>query len=283
MHLYLIIGGVLHLLAGVHSAAVRQDTGVKSASVGENVTLHCFYNTQVAMHFSWYRQTFGGGPQLVSNFYKHDEPSKIYHWLSKNPRYSVQRAEGMNHLNISDVQLSDSARYFCGSSHSNIAEFGDGVFLSIKGVNLKEIIQWPVSETLHPGDTVTFNCTIHSGTCGGDQSVYWFHHGSRGGVLKTRVDECKHLSAPPGSPSQNCIYHLQKVNVSSSDAGTYYCAVASCGELLLGNGSELLVKDGNQGDPMAPMTTLVWLSISRTVIIFLLVAIGLLVEISKSR
>ncbi|XP_062417582.1 uncharacterized protein LOC134102882 [Pungitius pungitius] len=283
MHLYLIIGGVLHLLAGIQSAAVTQDTGVKSATVGDNVTLHCFYDTQVAMHFSWYRQTFGGGPQLVSNFYKHDEPSKVYHWLLKNPRYSVQRAEGMNHLNISDVQLSDSARYFCGSSHSNIAEFGDGVFLSVKGVNLKEIIQWPVSETLHPGDTVTFNCTIHSGTCDGDQSVYWFQHRSRGGVLKTRVDECEHLSAPPGSPSQSCVYHLQKVNVSSSDAGTYYCAVASCGELLLGNGSELLVKDGNQGDPRAPMTTLVWLSISRTVTLFLLVTICLLVEISKSR
>uniref|UniRef100_G3Q928 Ig-like domain-containing protein n=1 Tax=Gasterosteus aculeatus aculeatus TaxID=481459 RepID=G3Q928_GASAC len=257
MHLYMIIGGVFHLLAGIQSAAVRQDTGVKSASVGDNVTLHCFYNTQVAMHFSWYRQTLGGGPELLSNFYKHDEPSKVFHWLEKNPRYSVQREEGMNHLNISEVQLSDSATYFCGSSHSNIAEFGDGIFLSVKGVNLKEIVQWPVSQTLHPGGTVTFNCTTHSGTCDGDQSVYWFQHGSRQGVLK-------------------------KVNVSSSDAGTYYCAVASCGELLFGNGSELLVKDGNHDDPMAQMKTLVWLSIIRSVILFLLVTICLLVELSKS-
>nr|XP_040039161.1 uncharacterized protein LOC120823130 [Gasterosteus aculeatus aculeatus] len=281
MHLYMIIGGVFHLLAGIQSAAVRQDTGVKSASVGDNVTLHCFYNTQVAMHFSWYRQTLGGGPELLSNFYKHDEPSKVFHWLEKNPRYSVQREEGMNHLNISEVQLSDSATYFCGSSHSNIAEFGDGIFLSVKGVNLKEIVQWPVSQTLHPGGTVTFNCTTHSGTCDGDQSVYWFQHGSRQGVLKARGDKCKPVSSPPAS-SQSCVYHLQKVNVSSSDAGTYYCAVASCGELLFGNGSELLVKDGNHDDPMAQMKTLVWLSIIRSVILFLLVTICLLVELSKS-
>ncbi|KAM8899878.1 immunoglobulin kappa light chain-like isoform 2-T2 [Spinachia spinachia] len=266
MHLYMIIGGVFHLLAGIQSAAVRQDTGVKSVCVGDNVTLHCFYTNQVAMHFSWYRQTLGGGLQLLSHFYKHDEPSKVYHCLEKNPRYSVQREEGINHLKISDVQLSDSARYFCGSSHSNIGEFGDGVFLSVKGVNLKEIVQLPVSETLHPGGTVTFNCTIHSGTCDRDQSVYWFQHGARQGVLKTREDECNHISTPQGSPSQSCLYHLQKVNVSSSDAGTYYCAVASCGELLFGNGSELIVKDCNP----AQIRTLVWLSIIRTVILFFL-------------
>ncbi|KAK9524523.1 hypothetical protein VZT92_016911 [Zoarces viviparus] len=281
MHLYMIICEVFHLSAGIQSAAVKQDTGVVSASIGDNVILHCFYTTQVAMHFSWYRQTLGSGPELLSNFYKYDEPSKVFQWLENNPRFSVQRKEGMNHLNISDVRLSDSATYFCGSTHSNMAEFGDGVFLSVKGANLKEIVQWPASETIQPGGTVTFNCTVHSGTCDGEHSVYWFRHGSRQGVLQTHGDQCKHVSTPPGYPSQSCVYHLQKVNLSFSDAGTYHCAVASCGEVLFGNGSELLVKDDGK-DQMAQMTTLVWLSIVRTVILLFLVSICLLVYIGKS-
>ncbi|XP_054457050.1 uncharacterized protein LOC129093158 [Anoplopoma fimbria] len=235
----MIICGVCHLSAGIQSAAVKQDTGVISANVGDNVTLHCFYNTQVAMHFSWYRQTLGGGPELLSNFYKYDNPSKVFPGLEKNPRFSVQRKEGMNHLNISDVHLSDSATYFCGSTHSNTAEFGEGIFLSIKGASLKEIVQWPVSETIKPGGTVAFKCTVHSGTCDGEHSAYWFRHGSGQGVLHTLRDQCKHVSTPPGSPSQSCVYHWQKKNLSSSDAGTYYCAVASCGEVLFGNGSKL--------------------------------------------
>lgn len=120
----------------IQSAAVKQDTGVTSAFVGDNVTLHCFYDSQVAMHFSWYRQTLGSGPELLSTIYKYDKPSKVFPWMEKNPRFSVQREEGVNHLHISDVHFSDSALYFCGSSHSNIVEFGEGVFLSVQGIVL---------------------------------------------------------------------------------------------------------------------------------------------------
>lgn len=127
---------LVHLSAVIQSAAVVQDTEVVSASVGDNVTLHCFYDSQVSMHFSWYQQTLGGRPELLSIFYKYDEPSKVFDWMEKNPRFSVQRKEGMNHLHITDVRFSDSAMYFCGSSHSNVVEFGNGVFLSVKGIVL---------------------------------------------------------------------------------------------------------------------------------------------------
>lgn len=149
------------------------------------------------------------------------------------------------------------------------------------GAKLKEIVQGPVSKTIQPGGSVTLDCTVHTGTCDGEHSVYWFRHESRQGILHVQGDRRKHVSAS-GSRSQSCVYHLQKMNLSSSDSGTYYCAVASCGEILFGNGSKVLVK-GDADDPVAQMRILFWLSVSRTGILLFFVIICLLVYISKRR
>lgn len=126
----------VHLSAVIQSDAIKQDAGVRFAAAGERVTLHCFYENQVAMHFSWYRQALGGRPELLSTIYKYDNPSKVFHTLQKNPRFSVEMKDGTNHLHISDTHLSDSATYYCGTSHSNMVEFGEGIFLSVKGILL---------------------------------------------------------------------------------------------------------------------------------------------------
>ncbi|XP_008285404.1 Ig heavy chain Mem5-like [Stegastes partitus] len=282
MHPYVIICGVFHLSAVIQSQTLRQDTGVKAVTVGDDVTLFCFYNSQVAMHFSWYRQQLGSKPELLSTIYKFGDSSKVFSWLEKNPRFTVERDEGMNHLKISDIQLSDSATYYCGSSHSNMVEFGEGVFLSVKGATRQHqgIIQEPASETIPPGGSVSLNCTVNTGFCDDEPSVYWFRHGSRQGILHAHRDRCKPVSAP-APPSQNCVYHLQKVNLSSSDAGTYYCAVASCGEILFGNGSTLLVGDAVE-DQVAQIRILAWLSIIRTGILLFFLTVCLIVYVSKT-
>uniref|UniRef100_A0A8C7LUH8 Ig-like domain-containing protein n=1 Tax=Oncorhynchus mykiss TaxID=8022 RepID=A0A8C7LUH8_ONCMY len=193
-----------------------------SANVGDTVTLHCFHEGNLAMHFLWYNQPFGYNPQLMSTFYEYEK-------------------------NISDVQLSDSAEYYCGSSYSNMVEFAEGYILIVKGSRNTTVVQQPVSESDQPGDSVTLNCTIHTETCAGEHSVYWFRHGSgesRPGIIYThgdRSDQCE-KSPEAGSPTQSCVYNLPKRNLSLSDAGTYYCAVASCGEILFGNGTKLDIK-----------------------------------------
>ena len=87
-------------------------------------------------------------------------------------------------------------------------------------------------------------------------------------LVQTRIFQSKHVSTAQ-SPSQSCVYHIEKMNLISSDAGTYYCAVASCGEILFGSGSELLIKDDVE-DPMTQIRVLVWLSIIRTGILLCL-------------
>ncbi|KAF3836875.1 hypothetical protein F7725_004339 [Dissostichus mawsoni] len=42
-------------------------------------------------------------------------------------------------------------------------------------------------------------------------------------------------------PAWSCVHSLSKQNVSLSDAGTYYCAVALCGEIIFGKGTRLEV------------------------------------------
>uniref|UniRef100_A0A674EF42 Ig-like domain-containing protein n=1 Tax=Salmo trutta TaxID=8032 RepID=A0A674EF42_SALTR len=77
--------------------------------------------------------------------------------------------------------------------------------------------------------------------------VYWFRHGSgesHPAIIYThgdRSDQCE-KSPEAGSHTQSCVYNLPKRNLSLSDAGTYYCAVASCGEIMFGNGTKLDIK-----------------------------------------
>ncbi|XP_027894787.1 basement membrane-specific heparan sulfate proteoglycan core protein-like [Xiphophorus couchianus] len=233
------------------------------------------------MHFSWYRQKLGKRPELLSTIYKYDDPSKVFHWLEKNPRFSVERSEGINHLHISDVQLSDSATYYCGSSYSNSVEFGEGVFLNVEGTNHVELVQEPNSETLQPGSSVTFNCTVDTEACEGGHTVLWYRHGAYQAVLRTHTSQCEITSAQQKS-SQACVYHLQKNNLSSSDAGTYYCVVASCGKMLFGSGSELLIRRHAE-ERLSQTGTFFWLSVFRCGILLLFVIICVCIYIRKSQ
>ncbi|CAL8332994.1 unnamed protein product [Gadus morhua 'NCC'] len=42
---------------------------------------------------------------------------------------------------------------------------------------------------------------------------------------------------------ESCVYTLPKNNINSSDAGTYYCALAACGEVVFGSGTTLDITD----------------------------------------
>uniref|UniRef100_A0A674EE35 Ig-like domain-containing protein n=1 Tax=Salmo trutta TaxID=8032 RepID=A0A674EE35_SALTR len=192
-----------------------------SANIGDTVTLHCSHEGKLALHFLWVKKTLGDGPQLTSNLH-----------------FSVQSGKGIKNQRISDMQLSDSV------------EFGEGSILIVKGSasRITTVVQQPVSESVQPGDSVTLNCTIRTETCAGEHSVYWFRHGSgesHPGIIYTHGDRSDWCEKSPEAcpPTQSCVYNLPKRNLSLSDAGTDYCAVASCGEILFGNGTKLYIKD----------------------------------------
>ncbi|XP_064787640.1 uncharacterized protein LOC135510552 [Oncorhynchus masou masou] len=276
---------MVHGVAGTESSSISQKNGLMSANVGDTVVLRCFNKGDVRIMFSWYKQSFGNIPQLISTIYKYDRNATFYQEFKGNPRFSVEGGQGKNNLMIADVELSDTGTYYCGSAYGNNLEFGQGVILIIKGSDSRNltILQQPVSESIQPGDSVTLNCTIHTETCAGEHSVYWFRHGSgesHPGIIYThgdRSDQCE-KSPEAGSPTQSCVYNLPKRNLSLSDAGTYYCAVASCGEILFGNGTKLDVEDCGI-DPQMEM--LVLLSIIRSGILLCCLIIIIIVYITR--
>ncbi|KAG7465342.1 hypothetical protein MATL_G00175330 [Megalops atlanticus] len=234
-----------------HANAVVQPNLTIAAAVGETVTLTCIHPTDDFSSIIWFRHTIGQQPQYIVGTYRHSTNYSFYSGFKDTQRFTSQKEQGMFNLRISKIQASDSAIYYCAAVYSIEVKIGAGTFLTLKGSqsNSRTVVQQPVSEPLQSGDSVTLQCTIRTQTCAGEHSVYWFRQGSgesSPGIIYTHgnsSDQCERSSGA-GSPTQSCVYKLPKRNLSPSDAGTYYCAVATCGEILFGNGTRLDV----QGD-----------------------------------
>ncbi|XP_078101818.1 uncharacterized protein LOC144514963 isoform X2 [Sander vitreus] len=198
------------------SSSLHQESSFVSAKTGDNFTLRCFYESDVASRFYWYKQTLGQKPKLISTFYKY-ETNGIFHDEFKNdPRFTLDtETEGT----LVDVERS--------------------------GLNVPATVHQSSSESIQPGGSVTLNCTVHSGTCDGEHSVYWFKNSeeSQPGLIYThggRNDQCERK---PNTQTHTCVYKLPMKSLNLSHAGTYYCAVASCGHILFGDGTKLELED----------------------------------------
>ncbi|XP_028285559.1 uncharacterized protein LOC114451184 [Parambassis ranga] len=223
---------------------LRASCALTYAGRGDNVTLPCF---STAKYLSWYKQVAGEQPQMISNYYKYNSiPNMFYNQFKDDQRFSVHAGEGFYHLIISNVQDSDSAMYFCGNTTIIGTTFYKGALLVLKESMCRLVLQQPASDSVQPGSSTTLNCTVVNGSREGEDYVYWFRKDSQSshiGVMyiHTHSSSSSKCVTSSGSPAQSCMYSLSKRNVSLSDAGTYYCAVASCGEILFGRGTTLTV------------------------------------------
>ncbi|KAK9518360.1 hypothetical protein VZT92_023669 [Zoarces viviparus] len=143
--------------------------------------------------------------------------------------------------------LSDTGVYYCLRVNLLDVILLKGTFLRIRGPepNITTVIQERTSDPVRPGGSVTLQCSVLSDseekTCPAEQSVFWFRAGSDESYPSViyahgTSDGCE--KSPETHSPQKCVYSFSK-NVSSSDAGTYYCAVATCGEILFGSGTKL--------------------------------------------
>ncbi|XP_039866043.1 signal-regulatory protein beta-2-like isoform X2 [Simochromis diagramma] len=216
---------------------------VKTVQLGEPVTLTCALPKGLQSgEVHWYKQNHGDTLKLIMTSFKSTPPEY-------GPAFSRSRFEEHNDNNFSNVTILKTVQEDEGIYHCGLTEWirtnWSGTYLFVKGNNQKASVvvqQLTGSNPIHPGDTVTFQCSVsHSvnKTCPGGLRVLWFRDRSHESHPVIYADVNTHDECEKRSDTQKrCIYRFSK-NVSSSDAGTYYCAVATCGEILFGNGTKL--------------------------------------------
>ncbi|XP_027863902.1 uncharacterized protein LOC114138712 isoform X1 [Xiphophorus couchianus] len=221
---------------------------VVTIELGEPVTLTCAFtdNFQSTTWIHWYKQNAGDTLKLIVSQQNLIKP--IYGPEFSTSRFDVKNTNKMSNLTILKTVQQDEGMYHCiqtdmyGSTCS-------GTYLSIQ-VNSERtmsytVVQQPaVFHPHHPDDLVTLQCFILSDskntTCSEEPCVFWFKTGSN----KAYPDMIYTDGKKPGNCDQKfdsqekCIYNFSK-SFSSSDVGMYYCAVATCGQIVFGNGTSL--------------------------------------------
>uniref|UniRef100_A0A3B3YKQ7 Ig-like domain-containing protein n=1 Tax=Poecilia mexicana TaxID=48701 RepID=A0A3B3YKQ7_9TELE len=155
-----------------------------------------------------------------------------------NPRFQVENVGYINLLIIRNVSKEDEATYLCQAGAAYNLAFVNGTNLII--YRPKSVKVSHNEQLANPTGSETLQCSVLSDsnitTCSGDPSVFWFRSRSEKSfpdMIYTdgkKSENCKKRSDSP----KRCFYNFYK-NISSSDAGTYYCAVATCGQIIFGN------------------------------------------------
>uniref|UniRef100_A0A3B3TG16 Ig-like domain-containing protein n=1 Tax=Poecilia latipinna TaxID=48699 RepID=A0A3B3TG16_9TELE len=215
---------------------------VKTATVGENVTLSCPHQTSALYRETlyWIRLVSGNWPEFLGatfNFMD-DDVSKISHIQTK-------QEQGTFLLHINKAKRNDNGLYYCIKIRQLDFIFINGNVLKVQGLesDITDIIQMPPSSPVYPETRETLQCSVLSDSerkpCPTDNRVYWFKAGSDHShpsllyLQENSGDECE--SSPEAPSAQRCFYNFSE----TSDAGTYHCAVAACGQILFGHGAKL--------------------------------------------
>uniref|UniRef100_A0A3B3DUH2 Uncharacterized LOC112139502 n=1 Tax=Oryzias melastigma TaxID=30732 RepID=A0A3B3DUH2_ORYME len=227
-----------------------------SAQVGGIVTLPCFYDGIFLQYILWYKHILGQKPNPICLYSKYKTEVLYYNNYKNKSRFTLKSSDPSNNLTISNLKLSDSATYFCIAGYQTYMNFSAVLTVDVQGsgLTIQTSVDQSSSENIHAGDSVTLNCTVHTGSCDGEHRVYWFKDSedSHPGLIYThggRKDQCERKK---NTQTHSCVYELHMKNLTESHSGIYYCAVVSCGHILFGNGTKLSLTDS-----AAPMNSVI--------------------------
>uniref|UniRef100_A0A3P9AR90 Ig-like domain-containing protein n=1 Tax=Maylandia zebra TaxID=106582 RepID=A0A3P9AR90_9CICH len=236
------------------------ESEVKTVQLGEPATLTCAIPKELSIRgVNWYKQSVGDTLKLIVTLYK---STADFGPGFSSLRFGVYDGKNFTSLTILKTVQEDEGLYHCANTEW-IGTTWSGMYLLVKG---NKTSNYAVSQLLiesnpvRPGDTMTLQCSVFSDsdnkTCPGGLNIIWVREGSnksQPNIIYTdrnRSNECEKRS----DHQKTCVYRFSK-NVSSSDAGTYYCAVATCGEILFGNGAKLDIQAMSLLDNMFYVTT----------------------------
>ncbi|XP_070819145.1 uncharacterized protein [Chaetodon trifascialis] len=240
---------------------------VSTVQLGEPATFTCHLpNAQVSRReLHWYKQSAGDTLKLIVTLQKSLTPSYASDYSGS--RLKVNFENNFSNLTILKTIQEDEGTYHCAVTEWAVKTVWSGTYLLLKGdtqrTSTLTVVQWTTgADQVLSRDPVTLQCSVFSQnkTCPGDHNVFWFRVGSNKShpsIIYTdewRHDECD-------KAQRSCVYRFSK-HVSSSDAGTYYCAVATCGEILFGAGTKLPIEQSASSVFIALLIVIVCLVIS---------------------
>ncbi|XP_076595890.1 signal-regulatory protein beta-2-like [Chaetodon auriga] len=215
------------------------------AELGANVTLTCQISGDDSGLFYWYKMNFGYMVQTVAGGAL---PKISPQGQFNNARFTVTNVNTVYTLNIKNVSKEDEATYFCQGGTVYVLKFLNATVLAVndhknqqKSVYVK---QSPETESVKPGGSMTLQCSLLSRNkdntvqCPGEHSVYWFRAGS-GGSHPSII----YTNSSDEEEERSCVYSLSQTVRDSSDTGTYYCAVVTCGQILFGEGTQVETRE----------------------------------------
>ncbi|XP_057705641.1 uncharacterized protein LOC130923732 [Corythoichthys intestinalis] len=209
---------------------------IESKVVGEQVFLNCAWDNLNSKDVFWMRLASGAFPEFLTP--------------SSTNLIEIKRGESQCLLHITKVQKSDMAVYYClhWKPLINPLIFLQGVFLQVRESHEEKSSVYSVtqdmrSEVGRPGPNVTLQCLVFSRsgdeTCTDKHKVYWVRAGTKDAKPRfvSAHEECGKVG---NGKMQNCVYTN---NLPSSDAGTYICAVETCGEIFMGNATTIISEE----------------------------------------
>ncbi|XP_072519993.1 uncharacterized protein [Salminus brasiliensis] len=217
---------------------------VISVKAGESFTLSCTstITDQKSKVMFWFKQRLEHMPLEVG--YKLSNKTPALQDPFKKSRFQLKQTESGVSLIIKSVSKEDEGMYFCGEVAENAVKFSNGTFLAVSGSSNISVDQTPVLESVSSGESVTLQCTVLSEVSPEDLRVLWFRSAAGRSfpeIIYTDHNSSSRQCETRSSP-HSCVYNFSKNILNDSDAGTYYCAVSTCGKIIIGNGTTVCLK-----------------------------------------
>ncbi|XDV18795.1 hypothetical protein PO909_024420 [Leuciscus waleckii] len=227
------------------NADVVAENHLKIVQAGDSVNFTCIFPRESRTSIVWVKQRVGEKPLPIVSSYQ-ALPAVFENGFDKHKRFFVTKDKSSFNLSITNTEESDTGTYSCIKYIYIGFYFGEGTDLIVKDgqLSIDSEHQRPETDPDHPEESAAaLQCAVVTQSCAGEHNVYWFRHESGEsppGIIYTqerRNAQCERRS-DGNSTTHKCVYNLPK-NISHYDAGIYYCAVATCGEILIGEGRKV--------------------------------------------
>ncbi|KAG9272285.1 hypothetical protein AMEX_G13256, partial [Astyanax mexicanus] len=222
------------------ASVLHQKPAVLSVKAGEAVTLRCSFEEQkMNEKMVWYKQKPGQAPQNVGSLIAN---IKIISPEFEKSGIKLERTSNSISLIIPNTAKHDEGTYFCGISLINTVQFSTGTFLTVTDDSQPNILvlQTPVSSSVPSGEAVNLQCTVLSEIRSAELRVFWFRSAAGSSFPEIIFTHHNNSSSSNNSSRQceiNSVYNFSKIIGNDNNTGIFYCAVQTCGRIIIGNGT----------------------------------------------